>query len=107
MGAPKNFSPNDWLTSAEATEYLGLSHSHLSVLRSRGNGPLYTNVAPEGAAPQYRYRRSDLDNWTASRATTLTPEMQGWIDHAVSTAPRMTRGQLAEVNRILRQGVAA
>lgn len=50
MGAPKNFSPNDWLTSAEATEYLGLSHSHLSVLRSRGNGPLYTNVAPEGAA---------------------------------------------------------
>lgn len=107
MGAPKNFSCDRWLTTAEATEYLGLSPSHLSVMRSRGNGPLYTNIAPEGSVPDYRYRRSDLDHWAASRATTLTPEMQSWVDQTVSTAPRMTRGQLAEVNRILRRAVAA
>lgn len=107
MGTPKNFSADEWLTPSEATKYLGLSDSHLSVLRSRGGGPLYTNIAPEGAAPRYRYRRSDLDNWTASRATTLTPEMQDWVDQVVSTAPRMTHGQFAEISRILRREVAA
>lgn len=87
MGAPKDFSSDCWLTTTEATEHLGLSPSHMSVMRSHGNGPLYTKIALEGSAPDYRYRRSDLDNWGASRATTLAPEMQSWVDQAVSTPP--------------------
>lgn len=59
----------------------------MSVKRSRGSGPLYTKIALEGSAPDYRYRRIDLDNWAASRATTLAPKMQSWVDQAVSTAP--------------------
>lgn len=50
------------LNERKAAEYLALSHSHLNLLRRRGEGPAYFNI---GTA--IRYRLADLDEWIAKR----------------------------------------
>lgn len=48
----------EWLSTAEAAEYLSLSRSHLNKLRCIGGGPRFS-----AATRAIRYRRSDLDAW--------------------------------------------
>jgi excisionase family DNA binding protein len=55
-------SPSDYLTVAEAAEYLRLSRSTLNGWRSKGIGPSYVKL---GAA--VRYVRADLDRWAEAR----------------------------------------
>lgn len=48
----------EWLSTAEAAEYLSLSRSHLNKLRCIGGGPRFS-----AATRAIRYRRADLDAW--------------------------------------------
>ena len=54
----QEFQCKQWLTTAEAAEYLSLSQSHLNKLRCIGGGPRFS-----AATRAIRYNRADLDAW--------------------------------------------
>lgn len=53
----------EYLTTAEAARYSGLSVSLLSKLRQRGTGCAYTRIGDSKTKAVIRYRKSDLDQW--------------------------------------------
>ncbi|OGA65665.1 MAG: hypothetical protein A3G81_05290 [Betaproteobacteria bacterium RIFCSPLOWO2_12_FULL_65_14] len=59
----------DVLTTAQAAEYLAVSHQFLEIARLRGSGPSYCKVGR-----LVRYRRVTLDAWLASREVSSTSE---------------------------------
>ncbi len=59
----------EYMTPAEAAEYLRSSKSTLAKRRLTGGGPQYLRI---GRA--IRYARSDLDEWIASTARHSTSE---------------------------------
>ena len=52
----------EYLSVAQAAEYTGFSKTTLDIWRSRGDGPPYVKLAQA-----VRYKRTDLDEWFASR----------------------------------------
>jgi len=56
-----------YYNTAEAAEYLGLSKSHLSNMRLRGEGPKFHR--PAGSSGKYLYDRDDLDMWVKGHRT--------------------------------------
>lgn len=67
--APVVNPPEEYLTRAEAADYLKLSASHLAKLAVMGGGPVMCRM---GRA--VRYRRRDLDAWAAAGACRSTSE---------------------------------
>ena len=59
----------DILTTPEAAQYVRLGKPTLERFRLRGDGPQFCKLG--GAV---RYRRSDLDDWLASRLVRSTSE---------------------------------
>lgn len=53
----------EYLTTAEASEYSGLSVSLLSKLRQRGTGCTYIRIGQSKTKAAIRYRKRDLDEW--------------------------------------------
>jgi len=54
-----------YYSSTEAAQYLGLSRSHMSNMRLKGNGPNYYKLESGGI----RYDRDDLDAWVKGEQT--------------------------------------
>ncbi|MBX3363754.1 MAG: helix-turn-helix domain-containing protein [Phycisphaeraceae bacterium] len=58
----------EYLDSAQASVYLGMSQDWLAKARSDGGGPNYSKVSgSRGGA--VRYKRTDLDKFMAARRT--------------------------------------
>lgn len=53
----------EYLTTAEAATYTGISASKLSKLRQRGTGAKYIRIGESKTKAVIRYKRSDLDDW--------------------------------------------
>ncbi|BEU99977.1 helix-turn-helix domain-containing protein [Novosphingobium olei] len=53
------------LTSPEAARYLKLSERTLAAMRSRGDGPRFARIHPDGRG--VRYRLDDLNSWIEAR----------------------------------------
>ena len=60
---------SDILTTPEAAQYVRLGKPTLERFRLTGNGPQFCKLG--GAV---RYRRTDLDDWLASRLVRSTSE---------------------------------
>lgn len=56
----------EYLDSASASVYLGMSQDWLAKARCEGNGPPYTKVS-DARGGAVRYKRSDLDKFMAAR----------------------------------------
>jgi hypothetical protein len=56
----------EFLDSASASVYLGMSQDWLAKARCEGNGPPYTKVS-DARGGAVRYKRSDLDKFMADR----------------------------------------
>jgi len=61
------------LTEREAAVYLRVSLSLLRQMRMKGSGPRYVKMG-RGRRGAVRYRRQDLDSWTAERRIRSTAE---------------------------------
>lgn len=57
-----------YFTTKEAAEYTGISESYLAKLRM-GIGPVEGPKFSRIGLRSVRYKRSDLDDWMASRVT--------------------------------------
>lgn len=68
--SPAGIKGEDYLTRAEAAEYLKLSNSYLAKLAVMGGGPLMCKLG----ARAVRYRRCDLDAWASAGACRSTSE---------------------------------
>lgn len=53
----------NYLTTAEASEYTGISKAQLSKLRQQGRGCPYSRIGDSRTKALIRYKRSDLDAW--------------------------------------------
>lgn len=53
----------EYLTTAEASEYSGISKSKLSKMRHAGTGCKYIRIGDSKTKAVIRYRRKDLDEW--------------------------------------------
>lgn len=53
----------EYLTTAEAAAYTGISASKLSKLRQLGTGSKYIRIGDSKTKAVIRYKRSDLDEW--------------------------------------------
>ena len=53
----------NYLTTAEASEYTGISVAQLSKLRQQGRGCPYSRIGDSKTKAIIRYKRSDLDAW--------------------------------------------
>lgn len=56
----------EYLDSAQASVYLGMSQDWLAAARCKGFGPPYTKVS-DARGGAVRYRRADLDKFMADR----------------------------------------
>lgn len=55
--------PNQLLSRKDVHDEFGLSENLLEKLAVRGGGPIMTKIS----ARMVRYRRSDIENWLASK----------------------------------------
>lgn len=53
----------NYLTTAEAAVYTGISASKLSKLRHNGTGAKYIRIGESKTKAVIRYKKSDLDQW--------------------------------------------
>lgn len=53
----------EYLTTAEAARYCGISVSKLSKLRQAGTGSRYVRIGDSKTKAVIRYRKKDLDEW--------------------------------------------
>ena len=66
--SPKNASTDKpFLTTREASQYLGLKRCTLEAWRCRGNGPRFVKLNRA-----VRYRLTDLNDWIESRTRSNT-----------------------------------
>lgn len=65
-GATK--APPDWMTAAEASEYLGVSISTLAHWRVERRGPRWHRYGAQSRNALVRYLRPDLDTFIAASA---------------------------------------
>lgn len=62
------------LTTAEAATYTRMGKASLERLRVTGGGPRFARLGANKLGSSVRYRRSDLDEWIASRLVSSTSE---------------------------------
>ena len=62
----------NYLTTAEASEYTGISVAQLSKLRQQGRGCPYSRIGDSKTKAIIRYKRSDLDAWLDLHAIRTT-----------------------------------
>lgn len=62
----------NYLTTAEAAEYTGISKAQLSKLRQQGRGCPYSRIGDSRTKAMIRYKVSDLDAWMDSHSIVTT-----------------------------------
>lgn len=60
---------SEYLSTSQASDFLGLSKQFLEISRHKGDGPPYVKLAR-----LVKYRRSDLDKWMANHIRHNTGE---------------------------------
>jgi predicted DNA-binding transcriptional regulator AlpA len=68
------------ITAKVAAKVVGLSESTLAKLRLYGNGPTYCKLGRRVV-----YRKSDLEQWLQSRATSDTTDADARLLNALTT----------------------
>lgn len=57
---------SEFLTTAQAAEFLNVSIPYLELCRRRGTGPSFIRLS-DTATGRVRYRKSALENWLTER----------------------------------------
>ena len=62
----------EYMTTAEAARYTGISQAKLEKLRYTGKGSRYIRLGASPTKAIVRYRREDLDEWLSDNLITTT-----------------------------------
>lgn len=67
-----NCMANEYMTTAEAAIYTGISQAKLEKLRYTGKGCCYIRLGTSPTKAIVRYRRDDLDEWLSKNLIRTT-----------------------------------